>query len=346
MKKKNIVDLIRAYSEKNDFAFKSEAIKIANDFSQNGDQQLANYIMSLITDVGSFVPQNYINDYKFLTKINSSNRSLPLPKVITSDIIGIMNAVNKNMGINKFLFYGAPGTGKTETAKHLSRILNRDLFRVSIEQIIDSRLGQTAKNISDLFDEMNSLVVPSKAIVLLDEIDSLVLNRTNTNDIREMGRATSTFLRMLDELNPTIVLIATTNLYSQMDKALLRRFDSAVDFSRYSRDDLIEISLTLLDENANKVDNLIKDVKIFKKIINCFNPIPFPAELSNIIKTSVAFSDPTDSFDYLKRILRIALNNEEYTPRDLIEKGFTLREVEILTGISKSQLSRMFSEKR
>lgn len=346
MKKKNVVDLIRAYCEKNDFAFKNEAIKIANDFSQNGDFQLANYIMSLIADVGSFVPQNYISDYKFMTKINSSNKSLPLPKEITSDIMGIINAVNKNIGINKFLFYGAPGTGKTETAKHISRILNRDLFRVSIEQIIDARLGQTAKNISDLFDEMNSFVVPSKAIVLLDEIDSLVLNRTSSNDLREMGRATSTFLRMLDELNPSIILIATTNLFNQLDRALLRRFDSAVDFSRYSREDLLEISLTLLDENANKVDDFFKDIKLFKKIINCFNPIPFPAELSNIIKTSIAFSDPNDDVDYLKRILRVALNNEKYTTKDLLEKGFTLREVEILTGISKSQLSRMFSEKR
>ena len=40
--------------------------------------------------------------------------------------------------MNKFLFYGAPGTGKTETAKHMSRILNRDLFKVDIELLIDS----------------------------------------------------------------------------------------------------------------------------------------------------------------------------------------------------------------
>ena len=66
MKKKNVVNLIKAYSEKNDFAFRTEAINIANIFSANGDYQLANYIMSLITEVDSFVPQNYENNYKYL----------------------------------------------------------------------------------------------------------------------------------------------------------------------------------------------------------------------------------------------------------------------------------------
>ena len=340
MKKKNVINLIKAYSEKNDFAFKSEAINIANIFSQNGDQQLSDYIMSLISDVGTFVPQNYGGNLKFLTKIEPSNKSLPLPKAISSDVIGLINAINKNIGLNKFIFYGAPGTGKTETAKHISRILNRELYRVNIEYVIDSKLGQTAKNISELFAEINSFAVPSKIIVLLDEIDSLVLDRTNDNDVREMGRATSTFLRMLDELNPAIVVIATTNLYEQMDKALLRRFDSNIDFSRYSKEDLIDLSVVILNDYAEKIDSIKKDTKLLKKIMNCFETIPYPSDLTNMIKTSIAFSDPNDPNDYMKRILKVAISGEP-TVDMLNKKGFTLREIEVLTGISKSQLSRM-----
>ena len=340
MKKKNIINLIKAHCENNDFAFKNEAINIANYFSQNGDYQLADYVMSLITEVGTFVPQNYSNNMKFLVNIESSKRALPLPKIIYSDIIGLINAINKGIGMNKFIFYGAPGTGKTETAKHISRILNRELYKVNIEQIIDSKLGQTAKNISELFSEINSFVAPSKVIILFDEIDALVFDRINENDVREMGRATSTFFRMIDEMNPSIIVIATTNLYSKMDKALLRRFDSAIDFSRYSREDLIDLSVVILSEYIDKVENLRKDSKLFKKIINCFDVIPYPAELSNLIKTAVAFSDPNDDLDYMKRILKIVLNDELNIDK-LVNLGFTFREMELLTGISKSQLCRM-----
>ena len=70
---------------------------------------------------------------------------MPLPEEIKSDLLGIINAVGHNMGINKFLFSGYPGTGKTETVKHLTRILNRELYSVDFNYIIDSKLGQTGK---------------------------------------------------------------------------------------------------------------------------------------------------------------------------------------------------------
>lgn len=62
----------------------------------------------------------------------------------------------------------------------------------------------------------------------MDEIDALVLDRINTNDLREMGRVTSTFIKELDRLNENVVIIATTNLFSNFDKAIVRRFDATV----------------------------------------------------------------------------------------------------------------------
>jgi AAA+ superfamily predicted ATPase len=98
-------------------------------------------------------------------------------------------------------------------------MLNRDILSVNVEQLIDSRLGETAKNVSLLFDEINHLSY-DRVIVLLDEIDSLVLDRINNNDLREMGRVTSTFLKELDALNEKIVIIATTNLFNCLIKQL------------------------------------------------------------------------------------------------------------------------------
>ena len=72
---------------------------------------------------------------------------LNLPLVIVDDIKGMINAINHNVGINKFLFEGAPGSGKTEAAKHVARLLDRTLYYVDFDYLIDSKLGQTNKNI-------------------------------------------------------------------------------------------------------------------------------------------------------------------------------------------------------
>ena len=68
--------------------------------------------------------------------------------------------------------------------------------------------------------------------------------------------------------------------------------------------------------------------------------IPYPGELKNLIKTSIAFSTPNEEFDYLRRLYATITNNKETDIKDLQQQGFTVREIEILSGISKSQVSR------
>lgn len=68
-----------------------------------------------------------------------------MPDKIKDDVLGIVNAIGHNIGVNKFLFEGAPGTGKTETVKQIARILNRELYQAEFDTIIDSKLGQTSK---------------------------------------------------------------------------------------------------------------------------------------------------------------------------------------------------------
>lgn len=246
--------------------------------------------------------------------------------------------------MNKFLFQGAPGTGKTETVKHIARILERNLFIVDFSYIIDSKLGQTGKNITKLFDEINNFANPERIIILFDEIDALALDRTDSNDLREMGRATTSVLKGLDSLNEKILLIATTNLFNHFDKALIRRFDSIIDFNRYSREDLLDISEIILNFYLSKFKNIGRNVRLFRKIISLMDKIPYPGDLKNLIKTSLAFSNPNDEFDYLRRLYTSILPKTEKTLKNLQNQGFTVREIEILTGISKSQVSRELKE--
>lgn len=344
MKKKSVINLIKYYSENNDAGFRNEAYEVAKDFDESGDSQLAEYIMALMSDANTFVPQMSENESAFFEKVESTGDSLWLPDSITQDLLGIVHAVAHNVGINKFLFQGAPGTGKTEAVKQLARVLEREIYMVDFAAIIDSKLGQTQKNISGLFREINNFVHPEKVIVLFDEIDAVALDRTNANDLREMGRATSAMLKGLDYMNERIIMIATTNLFSHFDKALIRRFDSIIDFSRYTKDDLMFIAEEFLNRFLTKFKLANKDIRIFRKIMTLITPLPYPGELKNLIKTAVAFSDPDDGMDYLRRLYYTITNEKSDDLKVLQKQNFTVREMAILTKKPKSTVARELKE--
>lgn len=344
MKKKNIISLIKYYAENNDAGFRNEAYEIAKDFDLSGDYQLSEYIMSLLSDVNTFVPQLSENTSSFFEKMEAKEDMLLLPDVITNDLLGIVNAIEHHIGINKFLFQGAPGTGKTEAVKQLARILDREIYMVDFSAVIDSKLGQTQKNLSALFKEINSFVQPDRVIILFDEIDALALDRTNSNDLREMGRATSALLKGLERMNENVVLIATTNLYSYFDKALIRRFDTVIDFNRYSREDIVSIAEKMLDRYLEKLKLANRDVRLFRKILKLAPKLPYPGDLKNMIRTSIAFSNPKDGMDYFRRLYCSICGENPEDLKKLQSQKFTVREMEILTGKSKSSVGRELKE--
>lgn len=345
MKKQNIINLIKYHVERNENAFRNEAISIARDFDSIGDYQLAEYIMGLIAESNLYTPQASDFESEFLKQLNIMGMErLNLPMEIADDIKGIINAVNHNIGINKFLFEGLPGSGKTEAAKQVARLMDRALYYVDFDNLIDSKLGQTNKNIARVFTEINMIPQPNKVVILFDEIDVIALDRVNNNDVREMGRVTSTILRELDrltDLNKEIVIIATTNLYSNFDKALVRRFDAVINFNRYSKEDLIEVAEYYFSSYIKSFKGVSKDTRLFKKILNIANNLPYPGELKNIIITSLAFSDINYEHDYLRRMYNNLIGNLEQTDiSKLYSQGFTVREIEKLKGESKSTVAR------
>lgn len=341
MKKKNVLNLIKYYAEKNDSGFRQEAYEVAKYFDFQGDYSLSEYIMALLSDANTFSPQMKEDSFNFLKKVELNNESILLPEAIKDSILGIINAIGHKAGINKFMLEGPPGTGKTETVRQIARILERDLYSVDFDLVIDSKLGQTSKNIATLFNELQRLQNPDKVVVLFDEIDAIAIDRINSNDLREMGRATSSVLKGLDSLNENIILLATTNLYKSFDKALIRRFDSVINFGSYEKADLVEVAEMILNKLLIKFKSAGKNMKLFRKILEDAETIPYPGELKNLLKTSLAFSDPNNEYDYLKRIFSsLNKNTNKENLKNIQEKGYTVRDIEILTGVSKSQVSR------
>lgn len=340
MKKKNVINLIRYYAEKNDEGFRNEAYEIAKAFDRIGDYQLAEYVMSLLSNVNTLVPQMDEHSSAFFERVDAVDDMLLLPDVILQDVLGMINAIERKIGINKFLFQGAPGTGKTEAVKQLARILEREIYMVDFSCVIDSKLGQTQKNLAALFKEINSFPQPDKVIILFDEIDAIALDRTNQNDLREMGRATSAMLKGFDKLNDNVVLIATTNLYECFDKALIRRFDSVLDFNRYTENDLMVVAEKMVDRYLNKFNLSNRNIRLFRKLIGLLNPLPYPGELKNLIRTSIAFSNPEDGKDYFRRLYYSICNEKPDDLYKLQQQGFTVREMELLSQKSKSSVAR------
>lgn len=349
MKKQSVLNLIKYHVEKNENGFRNEAISIARYFDSIGDEQLADYIMGLIAESNLYTPQSndFESDYLKQADIRMME-PLNLPTEILEDIKGIINAVKHNVGINKFLFEGLPGSGKTEAAKHIARLLDRTLFYVDFDHLIDSKLGQTNKNIANLFNEINMLPHSNRVVILFDEIDVIALDRINSNDVREMGRVTSTILKELDrltDLNKEIVIIATTNLFSNFDKALVRRFDAVINFNRYSKDDLIEVAEFYFSSFVKNFKGISKDTRLFKKILKTSEKLPYPGELKNIIKSTLAFSDLDNEYDYLRRLYNNLIGSLDTTDiNQLYAQGFTVREIEKLKGEPKSTVARKLSK--
>ena len=128
---------------------------------------------------------------------------------------------------NKVLLYGYSGCGKTSTARAIAAALKKDILILNLSTIVDARLGQTAKNISDIFKKVHR----DKAALFLDEFDYLGKIRDyDTKDSGEMKRLVNAIIQQIDHLPSDCLLIAATNHSAIIDTALLRRFQLKLKF--------------------------------------------------------------------------------------------------------------------
>ena len=115
MKKRDILNLIKLHFENDNAGFIEQASMIARDFEKEGDYQLAEYILGLVSNTNVLLPQEFGYNTNFLEKVNIVNDSLFLPEKLEEETLGIINAINSNLRMHKFLFEGAPGTGQRDS---------------------------------------------------------------------------------------------------------------------------------------------------------------------------------------------------------------------------------------
>lgn len=147
------------------------------------------------------------------------------------------------------IFYGAPGTGKTETVYQIARQTGRDIMRVDVDKIKSCWVGESEKNIKALFDRYRNICKNSKLapILLFNEADA-VLGVRMEGAARAVDKMENSIQNIILQEMETLegIMIATTNLTTNLDKAFERRFLYKIRFDKPTLESRTRIWQTML----------------------------------------------------------------------------------------------------
>ena len=162
------------------------------------------------------------------------------------------------------LFYGAPGTGKTETALQLARQTGRDIMMVDIPSIRSKWVGETEENIKNVFTQYRRVAKDNDIapILFFNEADALLTTRNEDSQrsVDKMENAMQNIiLQEMEDLEG--IMIATTNLAVTLDPAFERRFLYKVEFDKPTPDERRHIWQSKIPELTE--DDALKLAKHF-----------------------------------------------------------------------------------
>ena len=181
-----------------------------------------------------------------------------LKALMSAERLDAIRAAMKEKGMRSgftCLFYGAPGTGKTETVYQVARECGRDIFIVDVSQIKSMWVGESEKNIKDVFDRYRQCVAAGGLIpiLLFNEADAIFGIRKEGADwsVDKMENSIQNIiLQEMEDLDG--ILIATTNLTCNLDKAFERRFLYKIRFEKPSVESRGQIWRSMLPELSEK----------------------------------------------------------------------------------------------
>ncbi|MEO8935132.1 MAG: AAA family ATPase [Xanthomarina sp.] len=155
---------------------------------------------------------------------------------------------------NKILLHGHTGCGKTATAHAIGLALNKKVITLNLGGFVSSRLGETAKNLSEIFKTATN----DNAILFIDEFDFIgKLRDYDTSDSGEIKRLVNALIQLIDHLSDNSMLICATNHIDIIDTALLRRFQIKLEYqlpTKKALDIYYDAVLSNFPKNINKIN--------------------------------------------------------------------------------------------
>jgi len=198
---------------------------------------------------------------KLIYNPSEKSQITELASILSADRFCEIQSRLRNAGMRTgfcSLFYGSPGTGKTETVYQIARATGRDILRVDVDKIKSCWVGESEQNMKKLFDRYRNICKDSALapILLFNEADAILGVRMEgaTRAVDKMENSIQNIiLQEMESLEG--IMIATTNLTGNLDKAFERRFLYKVQFSRptvEARSQIWRAMLPSLTENDAK----------------------------------------------------------------------------------------------
>lgn len=152
------------------------------------------------------------------------------------------------------IFYGGPGTGKTETAYQLAKATGRAVMQVDIPNMRSKWVGDTEKNIKATFDRYRDCCkkMPVQPILLFNEADA-ILGKRSTDTEKSVDKMENAMQNIILQEMETLdgIMIATTNLTGNLDSAFERRFLYKIEFPKPTPQESRHIWHAMLPELAD-----------------------------------------------------------------------------------------------
>lgn len=238
---KDVESLLQGIVDGNWCRIVEVADRISNKLRKQKHIEDADYIKQLVDrrDVPEYLQNANNNTWYRITEPETKLSDLIVPDSVTGKLKQVFKEYSKRQllkehglsNANKILLIGNPGTGKTMTAEIIAHEVGLPLKTIRQENIIDSKIGQTATNLATILPSYKEASV-FPGVYFLDEFDTLASKRVTANQAadREYNEITNTLLKEMDHINSDCFLVCASNLSADFDPAVFRRFDMIIKY--------------------------------------------------------------------------------------------------------------------
>lgn len=153
------------------------------------------------------------------------------------------------------LMYGPPGTGKTMAAQVIANELQMDLYRVDLSQVSSKYIGETEKNLEQIFRDAQQ----ANVILFFDEADCMFGKRTEVRDANDKyaNQETSYILQRIESYDGMVIL--ASNFAQNFDSAFMRRITVSIRFSLPNAEMRKKLWINMLENSSIVNDSVMME---------------------------------------------------------------------------------------
>lgn len=287
-----------AINENNSFSFSEQKeIMLTEEYLTKAIQD---WFQSLINETKG--PIDYVLsplDLKNVNFIGYNELKKRMAKLIN-------NLDGREKQTNGLLLYGPYGNGKTFFMKYLAKEHNMIYLEIMSTNILSKWVGESGKNLEDIFKQAATYAKSRKTILFFDEIDSVLSSRGRGDSSGVNIQVRGTFLQCINRYknHKNLLIACASNFYDKLDKASIRkgRFDIHEELPKPSLED-IKLLLPIFLNN-NDLDPIFYNLELLAEAMK-------DKSISEIEETIIAVKDEVENKIPSEKDFLIALKNNK-----------------------------------